>query len=149
MSLCNPSATCFKPSIRMGKEGGLGDFEVGMVLGARQAGLSISKTADLPGFSCKNISRIYREWLCGQKCLVDVRRMGRLAQDDRKARVTQITTHYNQGISEHTTHILKQMGYSSRRPHWGPFLSAENRKLRIQFTHAHQNCTMVDCTMVD
>ncbi len=86
-----------------------------------EACLSISKTADLLGFSRRTISMVYREWsekekisserqLCGRKCLVDVkgqRRMGRLVRDDRKATVTQITTLYNQGmqntISERTT----------------------------------------------
>ncbi len=85
--------------------------------------------------------------LWGRKCLVNVRgqrRMGRLVKDDRKATVTQITTRYNQGmqntIPEHTTcRTLKQMGYSSRRPHRVPLLSAKNRKRRIQFTQAHQN----------
>ena len=44
--------------IRMGKKGDLSDFERGMVVGARRAGLSISGTADLLGFSCTTISRV-------------------------------------------------------------------------------------------
>ncbi len=99
-----------------------------MVVGARRAGLSISKTADLHGIFTHNHSRVYRERsekekissereLCGRKCLVDVRgqrRMGRLIKDDRKATVTQITTRYNQGmqntISERTTRrTMKQI----------------------------------------
>ncbi len=68
----------------MGKKGDLSDFERGMVVGARRAGLSISKTADLLGFPRTSISSVYREWsekekisserqLCGRKYLVDVR----------------------------------------------------------------------------
>ncbi len=132
----------FKPSIRMGNKGDLSDFERGMVVGARCAGLSISKTADLLGFSHTTISSVYREWskkekipsewqFCGRKFLVDVRgqrRMDRLVRDDKMATVTQITTHCNQciqnTISEHTTRrTLKQMDYSSRRPHRVPLLS--------------------------
>ncbi len=75
--------------------------------------------------------------------------MGRLVRDDRKATVTQITTRYNQGmqnnISERTTRrTLKQMGFSSRRPHRVPLLSAKNRKRRLQFAQAHQNWTIED-----
>ncbi len=75
--------------------------------------------------------------------------MGRLVKDDRKATVTQISTRYNQGmqntISEPTTHrTLKQMGYSSRRPHRVPLLSAKNRKRRLHFTQDHQNWIIED-----
>ncbi len=74
----------------MGKKGDLSYFECGMVVGARRAGLSISKTADLLGFSRTTISRVYRELsekekrsserqLCGRKCLVDVRGQRRMA----------------------------------------------------------------------
>ncbi len=78
------------------------------------------------------------------------RRMVRLVRDDIKATVTQITIRYNQGmqntiISERTTHrTLKQMGYSSRRPHRVPLLSAKNRKRRLQFAQTHQNWTIED-----
>ncbi len=96
----------FKPSIRTGKKGDLSDFERGMVVG----GLSISETADLLGFSHTQPSLGFTEngpkkrkypniraavvwtkmpWWCQ-------RRMSRLVRDDRKATVTQITTHYNQ-----------------------------------------------------
>ncbi len=73
-----------------------------------------------------------------------------MVRDDRKATVTQIITRYNQDmqniISERTTpRTLKQMDYSSRRPHRVPLLSAKNRKQRIQFTQDHQNWTIEDC----
>lgn len=64
--------------------------------------LSIKETADLLGFLCTNISRVYREWkrekypveqFCGSKGIVDTggeRTMARLFQADIKATVTHI-----------------------------------------------------------
>ncbi len=46
----------------MEKKGDLSDFERGMVVDARRADLSISKTAYQLGSSRTTISRIYREW---------------------------------------------------------------------------------------
>ncbi len=45
----------------MGKKMDLSDFKHGIVVGARRAGLSIKKTADLLGFSRTTISMVYRE----------------------------------------------------------------------------------------
>ncbi len=82
---------------------------------SRRAGLSISETADLLGFSHSTISRVCGEWsekekisserqLCGRKYLVDVRgqrRMSRLVRDDRWTTVTQITTRYKPRYAEY------------------------------------------------
>jgi len=45
-----------------GEKRDLSDFECGMVVGARRAGLSISETAALLGFAHTTISRVYRGW---------------------------------------------------------------------------------------
>ncbi len=144
----------------MRKKGDLSDFERGMVVGARRAGLSISETADLLGFSHTTISTVYREWSEKEKISVsgscvdenallmsEVKGDSRLVRDDRKVTKPKITTFDNWGIQhtifERTTcWTLKQMGFSSRRPHRVLLLSVKNS--RLQFTQAHQNWTIED-----
>ena len=105
----------------MGKNSDLSDFECGMVVGARGAGLSISEPLIYWDFHAqpsleftengpKKEKISSEQQFCGPKCLVDARgqrRMARLVRADRKATVTQITTRFNRGmqrsISEHTT----------------------------------------------
>ncbi len=145
----------------------LSDFERGMVVGARRLVWVFQKLLIYWDFHAQpsqclqslqkkvrkreNIQWAAIVWM-KMSCWCQ-RRMGRLVRDDRKATVTQITTRYNQGmqntISECTTRrTLKQMGYSSRRPHRVPLLSAKNRKRRLQFAQAHQNWTIEDCKNV-
>ena len=102
----------FTTTIRMGKQCDVSDFNLGMIVGARRAGLSVSVTADLLGFSCTTVSRVCREWcekqktsskqqFCRQKHVVNdsgQRRRARLVEADRKVTGTQITTHYKSGM---------------------------------------------------
>lgn len=55
------------------KKGDLSDFECGTVIDVRQAGPSISETADLPW---TNISRVYREGVKRRKYQVSGRSAG-------------------------------------------------------------------------
>ncbi|KAJ0000987.1 hypothetical protein NQD34_006007 [Periophthalmus magnuspinnatus] len=115
----------------MGKKSDLSEFDRGLVVGARRAGLSVSEAASLLGYSRTTVSRVFREWSekrvvssarqsCGRKCLVDdrgQRKLDRLIQGDREATVAELTARYNDGqqktISERTTRrALKRLGYS-------------------------------------
>jgi len=70
----------------MGKKGDSITLEPGMVVGARRAGVSISQSTQVLGFSHITISKVYREWsekekihnewqFCGGKCLGDMSRL--------------------------------------------------------------------------
>ena len=49
----------FTSTIRIGKKCDLSEFDSGMIVGARQADLSISITAELHRFSHTTASRVY------------------------------------------------------------------------------------------
>ena len=112
----------FRPSVRMGKKYDLSDFDLGMIVGARQGGLSISETADLLGFSHITVSRVCKEWRekkthpvsSSSVCKNTVnergqRRRARLVKADRKVTVTQITTHYNSGVQKSISEHFKPL----------------------------------------
>ncbi len=74
--------------------------------------------------------------------------MGRLVRDDRKATVTQITTHYNQAMQNtiwtHNTSNPEADELQQQKTTPVPLLSANNRKRRLQFTQAQQNWRLED-----
>ena len=97
------------------------DFDRGMIIGARQGGLSISETGIFTHYCLECLQRMVRnsiktsneQQFCGQKRLVNERgqrRRARLVKADRTVTVTQTTAHYNSGmqksISEHNVSNL-------------------------------------------
>ena len=56
----------------MGKRGDLSDFERSVVVAARQAGLSVSQTADLLGFTHATISRVLQKWSEKEKIFTEL-----------------------------------------------------------------------------
>ena len=58
----------FTSTISMGKT-----IDRGMIVGARQSGLSISETADLLGFSRTTVFNVCTEWCLNQKTSVNCR----------------------------------------------------------------------------
>ena len=130
MQTWSKGSTVFRPNVRLGKRCYPSDFDCGMIVGARQGGLSISETAARLGFSC---TPVWREWykkrkpsserqFRRQRSLVNERgQWARLVKAERKVTVMQIITYYNSGmqksIRKHkTSNLFKWTVYGSRRP---------------------------------
>ena len=96
-------------------QGRSSDFDCGMIVGTRQAGLSVSEPADILRFSHITVSRVFTQNSAGkqkniQRRPVDKRgqkKMARVVGADRKAIIIQIMAPANRGeqkiISECTT----------------------------------------------
>lgn len=79
----------------MGKKGDLSDPECVVVVAVRQAGLSVSETVDLWGFSQTTISSVYRGWYEKRKYQVSGRSVGEnavLMPEVREGRSHQLKT---------------------------------------------------------
>lgn len=93
------------------------------------------------------ISKVQRQRSVSSSSLGEIGETEWLLRAYGKGAVTCYIHNMQKSISEctlNTQWTLKAMDCSSRRPHWGSFLSAQNRKLMIQFAQSQQNWTVED-----
>ena len=85
------------------------DFDHGMIVGARQGGLSISQTGDLLGFSCTTLSWVWREWCEKQKNIqwAAVLRANHIV-NERSDEKGQTGRSWQEGDSNANNHALQQ-----------------------------------------
>ncbi|MGH0151887.1 UNVERIFIED_CONTAM: hypothetical protein FKN15_020794 [Acipenser sinensis] len=70
----------------MGKTKDLSALERGMVVGARRASLSVSRTATLLGFSRSTVSHVYQGWSTTQRTSSQRQASGRKRLIDEEAK---------------------------------------------------------------
>ncbi len=139
------------------EERGLSDFERRMVVGARRAGLSISKTADLTGIFTHNhlyglqrmvrkieniqwAAIVGRKWFRGEWAdwLEMIERQRLLNNHSLQPRYAD----YHLWGAQHIEPWSRLA--TAAEDQTVPLLSAKNRKRRLQFAQAHQNWTTED-----
>ena len=100
----------FRPNVRIGKKCDLSDFDRGMIVGARQGGLSISETAHLLGFSHTTVSRVCREWCEKQKTSSEQQfcRQKRVVNERGQRRRARLVKARQEGDSNANNHTLQQ-----------------------------------------
>ncbi|GBL78668.1 hypothetical protein AVEN_65240-1 [Araneus ventricosus] len=135
----------------MGKAADLSEFDRGQIVMARRLGMNITETARLVGCSRSAVVSIHAKWINDGD--TSSRRQGvgpprvmkekgrrilsRLAKQNRRQTVAQLTAQYNAdpnaSVSEHTVQrTLLDMGLCSRRPTRVPLLTKRHRQLRLQ-----------------
>ncbi|GBL89575.1 Transposable element Tc1 transposase [Araneus ventricosus] len=128
---------------------------------ARRLGTSITETARLVGCSRSAVVSIHAKWIndgdtssrrqgVGRPRVIKEkgrRRLSRLAKQNRRQTVVQLTVQYNAGpsasVSEHTVQwTLLDMGLCSTRPTCVPLLTKRHCQLSLQCAREHRDWTM-------
>lgn len=139
------------------KKNDLIDFELGMTVGARIHGASISETIAFVKYFIV-VVKLLKDWTVRLKTwfqsatfschrLVNTlkkRMVSRFVKDNRRISVQHISADLNQGsfqsISKCTDYLkMYLMGHGSQRLVWTSLLSAANKIKRLKFAKEHEN----------
>ncbi|GBN17667.1 hypothetical protein AVEN_275737-1 [Araneus ventricosus] len=134
----------------MGKAADLSEFDRGQIVMARRLGTSITETARLIGCSRSAVVSIHAKWINdgdtssrrqGVGRPRDIkekgrRRLSRVAKQNRRQTVAQLTAQYNAGPSGSVSELtfqrtLLDMGLCSTCPTRVPLLTKRHRQLRL------------------
>ncbi|GBM71171.1 hypothetical protein AVEN_193851-1 [Araneus ventricosus] len=144
----------------MGKAADLSEFDRGQIVVALRLETSITKTARLVGCSRSAVVNIHAKWIndgdtssrrqgVGRPRVIEEkgrRRLSRLAKQNRRQTVAQLTAQYNAdpstSVSEHTVQRTLLEGLCSRRPTRVPLLTKRHHQVRLQWAREHRDWTM-------